>query len=133
MVPMKNLKRRLALCVLMCSTAAFAESFEQGLAYFQKERYAAAYGQFAAAANQGDADAARFALFMVRYGGLAFGSHWSASPDEYADWSALARSNSGRPPPKFEETPAPRASAGVKRVQGLRCQLREAVSWSSDC
>jgi len=130
---MINVKRWVLACAVVCSTAATAESFEQGLADFKNKRYAAAYGQFAAAANQGDADAARFALFMVRYGGMAFGSHWSADPEQYADWSALARSNSGRPPPKFEETPAPRALPGVKRIQGLRCQLRDAVSWSSDC
>ncbi len=91
------------VCALLSPAAARAEdpSFSDAVAQFQKGRWSDAYGRFIEMANEGDADAARIAVFMQRYGPLLFGSNWDAAADDRADWQRLAASRQGRPPPAF--------------------------------
>jgi hypothetical protein len=57
---------------------------------FQAQRYAEAYGLYAALADAGDAPSAWMALMMVANGPTLFGSEWSATPGQLRRWSALA-------------------------------------------
>lgn len=47
-------------------------------------------------ANNGDADAARIALFMHRFGPQLYGRYWDLSPQEADSWTQLVRSEKGR-------------------------------------
>jgi hypothetical protein len=57
---------------------------------FQAQRYAEAYGLYAALADAGDAPAAWMALMMVSNGPALFGTEWSATPGQLRRWSVLA-------------------------------------------
>lgn len=57
---------------------------------FAAQRYAEAYGRYAALADQGDAVAAWMALTLVSNGPVLFGTEWSATPGQLQRWSALA-------------------------------------------
>ena len=76
-------------------------AFNYAVEQYQRGRWSDAYGRFIALANDGDRDAARIALFMLRYGPRLYGSHWDASPDDVEEWEALA--NQG--PKTFRATP----------------------------
>jgi hypothetical protein len=102
-----------------------ASTFESALADFSAGRYSMAYGRFVEAANHGDSDAARFALFMVRYGPIAYGKHWSASPEEFSLWSELSQVV-GRPVPAF------RAQHPIAAARP-NCMEAGTVGWPSDC
>jgi len=67
--------------------AAFAPTFADAAGLLRVGRHAEAYGRFVALADDGDVDAARFALLMHRYGPAVFGSAWDASPEQVADWT----------------------------------------------
>lgn len=54
------------------------------------QRYAAAYGRFAALADEGHAPSALMALAMVTYRPSLSGPQWSATPAQLQRWSALA-------------------------------------------
>lgn len=73
------------------------EEFEYAVSLYKKARWAGAFGRFSALADRGHPEAARIALFMVRYGGELHGSRWTASQDQIDAWIALA----GRNPVKF--------------------------------
>ena len=64
-------------------------AFNQAVEQYQRSRWSDAYGRFIALANNGDRDAARIALFMLRYGPRLYASHWDASPDEVEEWESL--------------------------------------------
>lgn len=112
--------------LLSCAaTSAWPGAFEEGAAELRNGRAAMAYGRFIAAANRGDPDAARLALFMLRYGPLVWGSHWSASPDDHAAWQALSDGPLGRHDPPFKPMHPP--------LRGLRCAAQPTVAYPGDC
>ena len=59
---------------------------------YRKGDFSAAYGRFRWLANGGDKAAARIALFMVANGETLYGSGWSSTPSEYAQWLLLVQS-----------------------------------------
>lgn len=66
--------------------AAFDDAMDQ----YREGRWSAAYGRFAALADQGHAEAARIALLMLRYGARLYGHHWGASQPQINEWMKLA-------------------------------------------
>jgi hypothetical protein len=68
----------------------FAQRYDDAVAALMTQRYVAAYGRFAALADQGHAPAALMALAMVRYRPSVVGAAWSASPGQLRRWGALA-------------------------------------------
>lgn len=94
----------LAMLVPALGTAAEAEAdgYEQAVVQYHNGRWADAYGRFIALANEGDADAARTALFMYRYGPQLYNAHWDAMPSEVQRWERLAASSQGRGTPGFQ-------------------------------
>src|SRR6478672_6037893 len=72
--------------------AAFAPTFADAADLLRVGRHAEAYGRFVALADDGDVDAARFALLMHRYGPAVFASAWDASPEQVADWTRWSAS-----------------------------------------
>lgn len=93
-------------CVAMLAPtlgrAAEPDSYDEAVAQYQQGHWANAYGQFMALANAGDADAARTALFMLRYGPQLYKAHWDAMPSEVQRWERLALSPQGRSTPVFQ-------------------------------
>lgn len=65
-------------------------SFSQAMAQCRQGHWSAAYGRFASLADQGDVEAARIALLMLRYGPQMYGVQWSASQPQIELWSQLA-------------------------------------------
>jgi hypothetical protein len=92
----------LALLFPALGMAADTEGYDQAVAQYQNGRWADAYGRFMALANGGDADAARTALFMVRYGPQLYNSHWDAMPADVSRWERLAATSQGRSTPMFQ-------------------------------
>jgi len=94
----------LAMLVPALGTAAEsdADAYGQAVTQYQQGRWADAYGRFMALANDGDADAARTALFMYRYGPQLYNAHWDAMPMQVARWERLAASSQGRSSPVFQ-------------------------------
>lgn len=113
---------RIAACLCLAASAWAAHAgdhFEQAVADYRGGRYAAAWGNFYMAANEGDPDAARVALHMLRYGPLLYGGFWDASSEEVADWTRLAASSKGRLPPEFQPAwrPVTGDRAGHRRAK----------------
>jgi len=71
--------------------------YAQAVAAFRSGRFPDAYGRFVELADLGDAEAARLALWMYQRGPTLFGSDWDATPDQIAQWTALA-TRRGLPP-----------------------------------
>ncbi|HEY0418764.1 MAG TPA: hypothetical protein VGC80_04525 [Acetobacteraceae bacterium] len=92
----------LALLFPALGMAADAQGYDEAVVQYQNGRWADAYGRFIALANEGDADAARTALFMLRYGPQLYNAHWDAMPSEVARWEKLAASTQGRSSPVFQ-------------------------------
>ncbi|MEI8159063.1 MAG: hypothetical protein WCH60_19570 [Burkholderiales bacterium] len=65
-------------------------TFSQAMGYYELGKWPAAYGKFAVLADHGDADAARIALFMHRFGPRLYGSAWDASEYQLEHWLQLA-------------------------------------------
>jgi hypothetical protein len=82
----------LALCLCISSAAALAQgsSFDMAVQDYRDARWSSAYGRFYELANNGDANAARIALFMVRHGKLLYKSDWDATEDDVELWTRLA-------------------------------------------
>jgi hypothetical protein len=91
-----------ALLAPALGMAAEADGYDEAVVQYHNGRWADAYGRFIALANEGDADAARTALFMLRYGPQLYNSHWDAMPGEVAQWEKLAASTQGRSTPLFQ-------------------------------
>jgi len=70
--------------------ALFSQLHADALQAFHEQRYSAAYGRFAALADDGHAPSAVMALTMASQGAAVFGSDWSATPGQLQHWSALA-------------------------------------------
>ena len=115
-----NIRRRTIVaasiaCGLHAAVWADDAGFEAAVASFKSRQYANAYGQFVELANRGDADAARFSLFLLKYGPMLYGSHWDATPDEQSHWARLAATPTARQPPTFVPlTPAKSLRSVVK-------------------
>jgi len=92
----------LALLFPALGMAADTEGYDEAVVQYQNGRWADSYGRFIALANDGDADAARTALFMLRYGPQLYNAHWDAMPGEVARWEKLAASAQGRSSPVFQ-------------------------------
>ena len=92
----------LALLFPALGMAAESQEYDAAVVQYQNGRWADAYGRFIALANDGDADAARTALFMLRYGPQLYNAHWDAMPSEVARWEKLAASAQGRSTPVFQ-------------------------------
>jgi hypothetical protein len=92
----------LALLFPALGMAADSQGYDEAVAQYHNGRWADAYGRFMALANEGDADAARTALFMLRYGPQLYNSHWDAIPAEVSRWEKLAASSQGRSSPTFQ-------------------------------
>jgi len=71
------------------STGTDAE-YKYAVTLYKQARWAGAYGRFAHLADRGHPEAARIALFMLRYGTDLYGSAWSASQDQIDSWVHLA-------------------------------------------
>jgi hypothetical protein len=56
----------------------------------KEQRYSAAYGRFAALADEGHAASALMALAMVTHGDSTFGAKWYATPGQLKAWTRLA-------------------------------------------
>lgn len=65
--------------------------FAQALRELKEGRATAAYGDFSRLADQGDAESARIALIMLRYGTERHGATWGASQPQIDHWMQLAR------------------------------------------
>lgn len=108
-----NVKRVLLIttaCVALLAPAlgmaAESDGYDEAVAQYQQGHWANAYGQFMALANAGDADAARTALFMLRYGPQLYKAHWDAIPAQVRHWEQLAESTQGRSTPLFQPVAA---------------------------
>ena len=82
------------LCLLAATVPATAAAkddwaFDHAVEQYRQGEWSEACGLFIELANNGDRDAARIALFMVRYGPRLYGSHWDASPDDVEEWETL--------------------------------------------
>lgn len=85
---------------LLCGNAAAATSpanasvtearFADAMDLYSVGKWSAAYGRFAALADQGHAEAARIALLMLRYGAKMYGHDWGASQPQIDHWITLA-------------------------------------------
>jgi hypothetical protein len=71
------------------SAQAQRERYADAVQSFREQRYAAAYGRFAAMADSGHLPSAQLALLMHDQGRILFGSDWSASPDQRRRWNTL--------------------------------------------
>lgn len=76
-------------------------TYDVAVHQFRDHQWADAYGRFMDLANRGDPDAARIALFMLRYGPTLYGAYWNAMPHEVRRWQLLAASGRGRSAPQF--------------------------------
>jgi hypothetical protein len=86
--------------LFLCTNAAAATpsgeavrseaQFSEAMDLYSLGKWAAAYGRFAALADQGHAEAARIALLMLRHGSKLYGASWGASQPQINQWMKLA-------------------------------------------
>jgi len=87
----------LAIFLIAASAAALAaeasrvQSLTEAMDQYRQGRWSAAYGRFCVLADDGDAQAARIALVMLRHGSTMHGTLWSASQPQIEHWTQLAR------------------------------------------
>jgi hypothetical protein len=124
----------LAAVLCLCGAAgAQPPDYAQAVQLYRQGRVSAAYGMFVAAANNGDPDAARVALFMLRYGPVLYATHWDASTEEVENWSLLARSARAREQPAFRPLQAePREKAKSVPVRVARASAFQPAARRSD-
>ena len=67
--------------------------FENAIALYRSGKWAGAYGRFCSLADAGHSEAARIALFMLRYGTPLYGSGWTASESQINGWILLISRN----------------------------------------
>ena len=75
---------------LRITGAEHTQRYDDAVHALSTQRYSAAYGRFAALAEEGHAPSALMALAMVRYPPSMAGGEWSATPAQLRRWSALA-------------------------------------------
>jgi len=69
--------------------AEHTQRYEDAVHALSRQRYSAAYGRFAALAEEGHAPSALMALAMVTFPPSMSGTRWSATPAQLQRWSAL--------------------------------------------
>jgi hypothetical protein len=83
--------------IAFAASAASARSdqadFENAMALYRSGKWAGAYGRFCNLADAGHSEAARIALFMLRYGTRLYGSGWTASESQINGWILLDSRN----------------------------------------
>ncbi|MBE7939518.1 MULTISPECIES: hypothetical protein [Ramlibacter] len=101
----------IAAWVVACAAALVLRQqdavLDGALDLYAQGRYVAAYARFAAAADQGNPEAARMALQMVREGRARYGTEWWASPAQRAHWARLAGVSLSAFTPPTRTAPAP--------------------------
>jgi hypothetical protein len=70
--------------------AQFALRYDAAMDALRHQRYSAAYGRFAALADQGHAPSALMALAMVTYRPTMVDPGWEATPGQLRRWTDLA-------------------------------------------
>lgn len=100
------------------ATKAFADAVQQ----YRAGHLSDAFGRFFALANEGDADAARIALFMHQYGPTLYGRYWDAPPQDVARWQLLQDRRGVHQEPRFQpDWLDPRTfQPGKQRVRAYR-------------
>jgi hypothetical protein len=85
-----------ATCLLLvlgfAGTAALAQpadDYALALRAYRNGDWSGAYGRFVALANDGNVEAARSALFMVRNGPTLYHANWDADEDDLDCWRHL--------------------------------------------
>jgi hypothetical protein len=69
--------------------AEYTQRYDDAVHALSAQRYSAAYGRFAALADEGHAPSALMALAMVTFRPSMSGAQWSATPAQLQRWSAL--------------------------------------------
>jgi hypothetical protein len=72
------------------------QEYADAVRHFRDGRLADAYGHFRVLASRGDADAARIALFMSKFGPVLYGHDWDEAPHVATAWEALAKDGKKR-------------------------------------
>jgi hypothetical protein len=80
-------------CACAMGAGATEVTFAQAMQHYQKGQWPAAYGRFVLLADQGDAEAARIAIMMLRYGTVWYGHSFGASQPQVDAWMRLAVRN----------------------------------------
>jgi hypothetical protein len=92
-----HLARCLATLVIAFAATTVSASddadFNNVLKLYRQAKFAGAYGRFCELADRGNPEAARIALFMLRYGTQLYSSDWGASQGQIERWIALAARN----------------------------------------
>jgi len=65
--------------------------FRMAMEAYEAQQWPQAYAQLSAAADAGDASAARVATMMARQGPLLFGQHFDVSPERLQQWEKAMR------------------------------------------
>jgi len=65
--------------------------FRMAMEAYEAQQWPQAYAQLSAAADAGDAAAARVATMMARQGPLLFGQHFDVSPERLQRWDQAMR------------------------------------------
>ena len=65
--------------------------FQVAMEAYEAQQWPQAYAQLSAAADAGDAAAARVATMMARQGPLLFGQHFDVSPERLQRWDRAIR------------------------------------------
>ena len=69
--------------------------FREAMRLHRAGRWSAAYGRFAALADEGHVPAARVALEMLRNSRNVYGTDWSAAPTQVAGWERAVGAPAG--------------------------------------
>ena len=92
-----------AVCIALTGTGlrahgeAPAGRFRVAMEAYEAQQWPKAYEQLAAAADAGDASAARVATMMARQGPLLFGQRFDVSRERLQRWDQAMRGNVARP------------------------------------
>ena len=85
-----------AVAVVQPARPAADAAMVTAMAHYRQGKTSAAYFEFAKLADQGNVEAARIALTMLRYGGTMYGTEWGSSQPRIDLWTRLA-SQPGEP------------------------------------
>lgn len=88
------LSRWIALALVCFATVATPagdiEEYNYAIKLYRQAKWAGAFGRFCVLADRGHPEAARIALFMLRYGPQLYGTAWSASQEQIDGWVYVA-------------------------------------------
>lgn len=79
-----------AAVVAKADTPASDSAMKTAMEHYRQGKFSTAYGQFSKLADQGNAEAARIALIMLRHGRKMHGTEWGASQPQIDVWIRLA-------------------------------------------